>query len=223
MKLTPVIRVVIAIISCIALVVVVGVGLLYPQYNKFTKLHKDQKQAQADLLVARTLLNSRIEIQRKQAKLQNDLMLQKEAIPDQAELSNVVRQLQTMAYENNHWMVKINNTYPTSIEGAKYNAWTMDVVVEGTWLDTITYLRDLRDMKRQVRITSVKSSLAEDLTTNGGSAPRVLKHWNLGSSPCRTTITCEVYYIPPVNLKTSTSAAGTKKTTAPAPVAGGAK
>lgn len=194
--LSVVAKVSLIIAGCLILVAVVGVGLLLPQYDKFVQIEQDRLDTEAQLLAAQTLLSRRTELKNNEADLLADISAQKEQVPDEPGISEVVRSLQDIAYDNGHWMTNVSNEEPTQAEGEKFNAWNVTITVEGTWLDTISYLRDLRDMSRKVRINNVTTSMAGKLNETN----RSINHWDPGKYACVTTIECTVYYIPPENM-----------------------
>lgn len=200
MKLSPQLKIALIIAAVSFFVVGLAVLALLPQYNKFQQYNFEKEQYQSNLLSARTVLASRTQLKQNYASLQNDVIQQKSAVPDNARLTSVIRQIQNMAYENNHWMTSIKNTDPISTEGVLYNSWDCEIVLEGNWLDTLSFLRDLRDMKRQVRVNKVDFQRITDIRNGEPLAKRVVKHWDPEAYPVRTTVTATLYYIPKDNV-----------------------
>ena len=204
MKLSPQIKVALIIAGTLLLVVSLAAIALLPQYNKYQQLNTEKEQYQSNLLSARTVLASRTQLKQNNVALQNAIKQQKDAVPDNAKLTSVIRQIQNMAYENNHWMTSIKNTGPIAAEGVQYNSWDCEIVLEGNWLDTLSFLRDLRDMKRQVRVSKIDFQRAVDMRGKNDISNRVTKHWDPEAYPVRTTITATLYYIPKGNVESST-------------------
>ncbi len=204
MKLSPQIKVALIIAGTLLLVVSLAAIALLPQYNKYQQLNTEKEQYQSNLLSARTVLASRTQLKQNNVALQNAIKQQKDAVPDNAKLTSVIRQIQNMAYENNHWMTSIKNTDPIATEGVQYNSWDCEIVLEGNWLDTLSFLRDLRDMKRQVRVSKIDFQRAVDMRGKNDISNRVTKHWDPEAYPVRTTITATLYYIPKGNVESST-------------------
>lgn len=223
MKLTPQIKVALIIAGAVIIVLGLAAASLYPQYNKVQRLKTEKTQLETNLLSARTVLASRTQLKKNSPALQKQIAQQKAQIPDSAQLTTVIRQIQNMAYENNHWMTAIKNTDPISTDGVKYNSWDIEIVLEGNWLDTLSFLRDMRDMKRQVRVNKVTFDRATDI--RGGSNPvtRVIKHWDPEAYPVRSTINATVYYIPKENINKPAPSADKGTTTQSANAQGGAK
>lgn len=221
MKFTPQIKVALIIAATVLLVVGLAAAALYPQYNKAQAFTKQKSDLQSSLLSARTVLAYRTQLKNNHVAMQRQIANQKAEVPDDANLTAVIRQIQNMAYENNHWMTSIKNTNPVATEGVKYNSWDCEIILEGNWLDTLSFLRDMRDMKRQVRVSKVQFDRATDLRGGSTIANRVIKHWDPEAYPVRTTITATLYYIPEGNINkpaptaadiNGTAAAGTTTT-----------
>lgn len=218
LNISPLTKVILSIVVSILILVAIGAGLLWPQYQNYQSLQQQKMDADSQLVAAKSLLDKRTSLKNDQPKLLAAIEDQKEQVPDEAGLSEVVRSLQDIAYDNGHWMTTISNSEPAQIEGEVFNAWDVTVTVEGTWLDTIGYLRDLRDMPRQVRILSVTTGLSPKLALTN----RAKVHWNPGTYACRTDIVCRLYYIPEANLAKAAKDAS-KKTPVKAAAQGGAK
>ncbi|MBK5211124.1 MAG: type 4a pilus biogenesis protein PilO [Coriobacteriia bacterium] len=223
MKLSPRIKVALVLAGCFLIVLGVVAGTLYPQYKKSTVLKQEKLNAQADLLAARTLLAKRTQLAKESGQLAIDTANQKAEIPESAQLSDVLRQIQNIAYENNHWMVNITNTDPVTTVGMKYLSWDTEISLEGGWLDTLSFLRDLRDMNRQVRVTNVAFTRLTGI--RGGSAVpnRVAKHWDPEAYPVKTIIKVQIYYIPQSSVLSAASASTAAASTSAATTQGGAK
>lgn len=202
MKLSPQVKIALVIAGAFIFVCGLAVVALLPQYNKFSQFDAEKEQYQSNLLSARTVLAARTQLKANNASMQSAIKQQKEAVPDKAELTSLIRQIQNMAYENNHWMTNIKNSDPITTEGVKYNSWDCTIVLEGNWLDTLSFLRDLRDMKRQVRVSKIDFQRATDIRGKNDIAYRVAKHWDPEAYPVRTTITATLYYIPKENVST---------------------
>ena len=224
MKLTPQIKVALIIAGAAILVLGLAAATLYPQYNKAKAADAEKEELQTNLVTARTLLAYRTQLQKNSLVLKRSIAIQKEEVPDSAELTSILREIQNMAYENNHWMTSIKNTDPVITEGVKYNSWDIEITLEGNWLDTVSFLRDLRDMKRQVRVNKVTFDRATDLRGGDQIAKRVVKHWDPEAYPVRTAISATVYYIPPQPEKMTTNqTAKPEAATQPATDEGGAQ
>lgn len=196
MKLTPQIKVALIIAGALIIVLGLAAATLYPQYIKAQSAEQEITNLQTTLVSARTLLAYRTQLQKNSSTLERSIAVQKQQVPDSAELSSILREIQDMAYENNHWMTAIKNTDPIVTEGVKYNSWDIEITLEGNWLDTVSFLRDLRDMKRQVRVNNVTFDRITDIRGGNRIANRVIKHWDPEAYPVRTVIKATAYYIP---------------------------
>jgi len=223
MRLSPRVKVALIIAGCVLIVLGVAAGALYPQYKKSTVLKQEKLGAQADLLAARTLLAGRTQLAKESDRLAIDTSNQKAEVPDSAQLSDVLRQIQDMAYENNHWMVNITNTDPVTTEGVKYLSWDTEISLEGNWLDTLSFLRDLRDMNRQVRVTNVSSTRITAIRGGAAVANRVAKHWDPAAYPVKTIVKARIYYIPESAVFSAASTSTAPASTSAATTQGGAK
>lgn len=214
MKLTPQIKVGLFIAGLALALAGLAAATLYPQYAKAQKLKAEKEQLQVKLLQERTLLARRTQLEKESPELRKKAAEQKAQVPQDAQLSAVLRQIQTLAYNNHHWMTNIKNTVPVSTKGVKYNSWDCEITLEGNWLDTLTFLRQLRDMDRKVRVNNIDFTRAIDLRNNDSVPNRVVKHWDPEQYPVRTVITATLYYIPQENV-TTTSNSSAQPSTAP--------
>ena len=96
MKLSPQIKVALIIAGTLLLVVSLAAIALLPQYNKYQQLNTEKEQYQSNLLSARTVLASRTQHKQNNVALQNAIKQQKDAVPDNAKLTSVIRQIQNM-------------------------------------------------------------------------------------------------------------------------------
>lgn len=195
MKLAPRLKLVLMIVVSLLIVVGVATALIYPAALQSAVISKQQEQAEQDLLAARTTLAARKKYATQEAEMNSALEGQKEQIPQDSELSDVLRSIQNLAYKNKHWLFDIANTDPIETEGKPFRAWEARFTVEGSWLNTLDFLKDMRDMGRQVRIKEVVFDRATDLRGTPDVAARVVKHWDPEAYPVRVSIICEIYYL----------------------------
>lgn len=214
MKLTPQIKVGLFIAGLVIALLGLAAATLYPQYAKAQKLKAEKEQLQTQLLSERTVLARRTQLEKDSPELEKKAAQQKAQVPMDAQLSAVIRKIQTLAYDNHHWMTSIKNTEPVSTKGVKYNSWDCEITLEGNWLDTLTFLKQLRDMDRKVRVNNIDFSRAIDLRNNDSIPNRVAKHWDPEAYPVRTVITATLYYIPQENMTTA-STSSAQSSTAP--------
>lgn len=216
MKMTPQIKVALVIAGCVILLGGIGIAAFLPLTQKTKSYASDKVKAESDLTAAKMLLAKRTQYKNDQSDLQNKINAQNAQVPQNAELSTVVRTIQDLAYENNHWMTSVKNSTPVKTEGEKYNAWDTEIVLEGQWLNTLSFLRDLRDLDRQVRVNKIDFARITDMVNKGDGPNRMIKHWNPGHYPVKTTISCTIYYIPEgaVSATSTNKKADTKTGTA---------
>lgn len=195
MNPNPRLKLALVIIASILIVALAAAVLIWPAIQRASETRDLQVDAETQLLAARTQLAARKKFATQQEEMQAALKLQKEQIPEEAELSDVLRSIQNLAYKNEHWLFNIMNTDPIETEGEACRTWEARFTVEGSWLNTLDFLRDLRDMGRQIRVTEVVFDRATELRGNTNPAARVVKHWNPEAYPMRTAITCEFYFI----------------------------
>lgn len=195
MNMNPRTRIALIIGLSVLLVVALGFALIYPQITKASKLETQQIKAEQDLLKMRQVLAERTALSKKEAELKEEQARLESRVPQNAELSTVIRRLQDLAFENEHWLFDLNNSDPVKTEGVAYNTWEARYTIEGSWKNTLDYLKELRDMDRQVRVKQIVFQRAIDLHGGSQIPPRVIKHWNLGAYPVRTQITCDIYFI----------------------------
>lgn len=204
MNLSPRVKIALIIAGCVVLVGSVAFALIYPQITKSASLEVKQKSAESELREARATLAARTTLAANSEKTKAALAEQKAKVPQGAEIANVLRTIQDMSFENNHWLFEITNDVPETTEKTFYNTWESKIVIEGSWLDTVSFLRKLRDMDRQVRVTAVDFTRLTNI--RGGVNPppnRVIKHWDPEEYPVRTSITCDFYFIPEKSVKDS--------------------
>lgn len=195
MNPNPRLKLALVIIASILIVALAAAVLIWPAIQRASETRDLQVDAETQLLAARTQLAARKKFATQQEEMQAALKLQKEQIPEEAELSDVLRSIQNLAYKNEHWLFNITNTDPIETEGEACRTWEARFTVEGSWLNTLDFLRDLRDMGRQIRVTEVVFDRATELRGNTNPAARVVKHWDPEAYPMRTAITCEFYFI----------------------------
>lgn len=195
MRITPRLKLALIIISSVLIVGIVGAALIYPVITKSKDLRKQQEQAQTALIETRTQLVNRKKYAEEQGTLEAQLATQKIQVPEEAELSDLLRNIQNLAYKNKHWLFEISNSVPIRTEGEACSTWETRFTLEGSWLNTLDFLKELRDMGRQVRITEVVFDRAVDLRGRVDVAPRVVKHWDPEAYPVRVSLTCEVYFV----------------------------
>lgn len=203
MNLNPRVKISLIIAGSVLIVGAAAFALIYPQITKSTNLAVEQAAAESNLLKARALLATRTALASNSAKTKSELAMQEAKVPQTAEIATVLRTIQDMAYENNHWLFEISNTAPETTKDTFYNTWESKIVVEGSWLDTLSFLRKLRDMDRQVRVTQVDLSPVTTIRGGGTIANRVAKHWDPEEYPVRAVITCNFYFIPEESVKES--------------------
>lgn len=196
MRLSPKLKVALIIAAAVILVLGLAALALYPQYQKSELNKQESLQLESELLSARTVLAHRTQLQKNHAALLQKIKTQKEQVPDDANQTALIRKIQDLAYANNHWMTSIKNSDPVEVEGQKYNAWDCEITLEGNWLDTLSFMRELRDMDRQVRVNKVTFQRATDLRNMPDIPNRTIKHWDPEAYPVRTVITATIYYIP---------------------------
>lgn len=202
MNLTP--RLKLVLIIAVSFIVVMGAtaALIYPVILRTASIVIEQAFAEQELLDARTTLAARKKFATQEDQMRDDLEAQKEQIPEESELSDVLRSIQNLAYKNDHWLFDIANTDPIETEGEAALAWEARFTVEGSWLNTLDFLQEMREMGRQVRFKEVVFERATDLRGAPDVAARVVKHWDPEAYPVRVSITCEIYYLPEEAVQT---------------------
>jgi len=144
----------IAAIAAMALVAVLIVVLLVvPQFTRLTNLGQSVAQAQADADAARVLLEQRQEIKARSAETEAKIMRLANQLPENPELPTFIIELQDVINEAGLDFAELSPSEP-AVSAAGYDVISIDMVVQGEWVDVVDMLQRLRRVTRQIRIVS---------------------------------------------------------------------
>lgn len=194
MKLTPQIELLVGI-AIIAVVAVAVVGLLIvPQFGVISDLDAQLNQSKQDVQKANLLLAQRQSAKQEAAQTQADLMTLQNQVPDTPELPTLIIELQNIATQSGLSWIKIEPKTPEDRSG--YSAVPVTVDLQGTWADTVDYVRRLERTERQVRVKGVDITSLVDANqqsgTEGSSSTSTSSTAN-GPVQLKTTIQLEAY------------------------------
>jgi type IV pilus assembly protein PilO len=196
MRLTPQVELLIGI----AIIVVAGlavVGLLIvPQFGVLADQDAQLAKAQQDVTSAQATLAQRQSAKNQAAQTQAELMTLQNQVPDSPELPTLIIELQDVAADAGLSWVKVEPKEPTNMEG--FSTVPIGLTLQGSWPDTVDYVRRLSRLDRQVRIVSVginplsdpnQQGAAEEGATSGGASTNP----SSGPVPLASTMQIEAY------------------------------
>lgn len=185
------------VLGVAVLCVILGASVLVvPVAWKSIALQNEITYAKHNLLKMRNTLSYRTQLKDAERNIDAELATQLSAVPYTANQTEILKKMQLLAYECKHWMAQFDSTRPAKNSQAGFWSWETTLTVEGNWIDTLNYLKNLRDMERMVRVTSIVSETYPTLRKVPIPSPKTKVHWDVGAYPARTTIVCTLYYIP---------------------------
>jgi type IV pilus assembly protein PilO len=196
MRLTPQTELLIGIaIIVVAALAVVGV-LIVPQFSVLADQDAQLAKAQQDVTAAQATLAQRQSAKNEAAQTQAELMSLQNQVPDSPELPTLIIELQDVATDAGMSWVKVEPKEPANRDG--YSAVPIGVSLEGSWPDTVDYVRRLGRLDRQVRITSVGIKPLADpnqqqATGEGNTSTGQSTNPSSGPVPLASTIQLEAY------------------------------
>jgi len=142
----------IAVIVVMVLVAVLIVALLVaPQFTRLANLDQSVAQAQADADAARVLLGQRQDIKARSAETEAKIMRLANQLPENPDLPTFIIELQDVINESDLDFAELAPSEPGPTEHG-YEIISIDLLVQGEWVDVVDMLQRLRRVTRQIRI-----------------------------------------------------------------------
>lgn len=153
MKLTIQQKFIATIVAMVLVAVLIVALLVAPQFARLANLGQNIAQAQADADAARLLLEQRLEIKERSAETEAKVMRLANQFPESPELPTFIIELQDVINESGLDFAEMSPSEPAA-SAAGYDIISIDVVVQGEWVDVVDMLQRLRRVTRQIRIVS---------------------------------------------------------------------
>jgi len=189
-------------LTAIALVVVLAlvIGfLVVPQLGTMAGLDGDIEGARKDVGVQLSLLNQREAMKDQAAQTDAKALTLGSLVPDRPDLPSLIIELQDIAFAAGVKLAAITPDELTPSDTGSYIVIPLDMVVQGTWTDTVDFLQRIPRLTRGIRTVEFTSIMLDEEEGTDDFSPYSQQ----------TLIKLEAYSVP------STPTSGT---TPPAPV-----
>jgi len=196
MRLTPQTELLIGIAIIVAIALALVAVLIVPQFGVLADQDAQLAKAQQDVTSAQATLAQRQSAKNQAAQTQAELMTLQNQVPESPELPTLIIELQDVAADAGLAWVKVEPKEPVNRDG--YAAVPIGVSLEGTWPDTVDYVRRLSRLDRQVRIVSVGIKPLSDpnqqqASEEGGTSTGASTNPSSGPVPLASAIQIEAY------------------------------
>jgi type IV pilus assembly protein PilO len=169
----------------VALAAVAGL-FVWPQYQKQKSLDAQVSAAEQQLQTSKTLLAQRQEIKNRTASTDAKWLKLASLVPENPDLPSLIIDIQDVAFASGVQVTGITPSDPAQSADKTYLVVPLQVSVEGTWADTIDYLKDLNKLNRGLREVSIASTVIPPGSGEPGLPPYSVK----------TLLMLEAYTIP---------------------------
>jgi len=153
MKLTIQQKFIATIVAMVLVAVLIVALLVVPQFTRLSNLGQSVAQAQAEADAARVLLEQRQEIKARSAETEAKILRLANQLPENPELPTFIIELQDVINESGLDFAEMSPSEPAA-NPAGYDVISIDLVVQGEWVDVVDMLQRLRRVTRQIRIVS---------------------------------------------------------------------
>jgi len=153
MKLTIQQKFIATIVAMVLVAVLIVALLVVPQFTRLSNLGQSVAQAQAEADAARVLLEQRQEIKARSAETEAKILRLANQLPENPELPTFIIELQDVINESGLDFAEMSPSEPAA-NPAGYDVISIDLVVQGEWVDVVVMLQRLRRVTRQIRIVS---------------------------------------------------------------------
>lgn len=197
MKISPRDKLIITAVGLFIAVVALAALTIIPQYQQLQQIGDDIDAANADVDASKTLLSQRQAAKDRSVETNAETLRLLNMVPENPEQAAFIIELQDAALDAGVEFLTMNPGEPSP--AASFTTLPMTLGTQGSWSDTIDFMRRLNQLSRAVRIVSFVSG--------GSTAP------NEDTQKVETVVTSsfvlEAYAIP--------ASASTPTTAAPAP------
>ena len=187
MTLSPRNKLILVAAGLLLAVAALVVLVLMPQYNKYKDLGQRVADSDKRIAAAENLLQVRQEAKARSAFTSAESLELLAAVPENPDLPSMIIELQDLAYQCNVQIRSLEPAVPALV--AEYEAAPVNMVVWGSWSDTVDFLQRLPLMTRQVRITEVVTTPLSDGSGATATEP-------LDKGAVTTNLAIETYLIP---------------------------
>jgi len=125
--------------------------VIVPQLTKLATLDDEIAQAQSEVEMQRTLLEQRQTMKDEAAATSAELIKLGTVMPNSPELPDLIIDLQDTAYASGVKLFAVVPQAPVLNEDSTYTIIALDLVVNGTWADTVDFLQRLQRLPRGIR------------------------------------------------------------------------
>jgi Tfp pilus assembly protein PilO len=188
MKIGPREQIIIAVAVVAVVLVAIVVGLILPQIGANSELDKNIVTARGEVEAAKGLLALRAQSKDRAAATDAKWLRLADLVPESPDLPSLIVELQDAAFASGVQLIAVTPSPPTV--GTTYYTIPVQVVVIGTWPDSVDYLQRLMKLNRGLRV--VQSSSVR--TSNDDQ--KDLENVALPDYALATTIKIEAYMIP---------------------------
>ncbi|MBS3957645.1 MAG: type 4a pilus biogenesis protein PilO [Clostridiales bacterium] len=175
MKLSYRYQLIIAIAVITIIAVLVTALFIVPQFGVVDELSTQISDSDAGVSQAQALLEQRQSIKARSAETEAMRLRLANQIPETPELPALIVELQDTVNASGLEFASIAPNVPAQAEGVPYSTISIDVVVRGTWQDTVDLLRRLRTLTRQVRVESFSVTRFEEQTETETDEPALVE------------------------------------------------
>ena len=199
MRIAPRERLILLVVGLFVLLAAVAVLLVWPQYQKQKSLDAQIAAAELQLKTSQTLLAQRQEIKNRSASTDAQWLRLASLVPENPDLPSLIIELQDAAFASGVQIIAMAPADPVESADKSYVLVPLEVRVEGTWADTVDYMKRVNELNRGLREVSFLAAVAP-----AGTGDPVLPNYSVS-----TTILLHSYMIPALT--------GTAPTATPAP------
>jgi Tfp pilus assembly protein PilO len=196
MKIAPRERLILLIVGLFVLLAAVAILVVWPQYQKQKSLDAQITAAEQQLKTSQALLAQRQEIKNRAASTDAQWLRLASLVPETPDLPSLIIELQDAAFASGVQIIAMAPADPAESADKAYVLIPLEVRVQGTWADTVDYMKSINKLDRGLRSASFLSAVAP-----AGTGDPVLPNYAVS-----TTIMLQSYMIPASTGKAPTAA-----------------
>ena len=197
MKIGPREQLILLIVGLLVALVAVAALLVWPQYQKQKSMDAQIATAEQQLKSSQTILSQRQEIKNRTSLTDAQWLKLSTLVPESPDLPALIIELQDAAFNSGVQMSAITPAEP--IPSGDYVSVPLEIRIDGTWADTVHFLKSINNLNRGIREASFSSSVAPKAT--GDPA---LPYYSVS-----TSIQMQAYVIPAVAASAPATAPAT--------------
>jgi Tfp pilus assembly protein PilO len=190
MKLSPRDKFLLTAVGLGIVVLVIAVVGVWPLFGRLNALSAQIKTAQADLSSQQALVQARAAIKDRAAENSAKWLALGNLVPDRPDLPALIIEIQDVASMSGVKVVSVTPAAPELSETKDYTTIPVELLVVGSWADTVDFMQQLPKLTRGVRTVMFDVSIPSE--TN-------YPYDNLKPYTPRTQVLIEAYSIPPAS------------------------